>query len=129
MNQLNSRCTRKSQKSNYFVTPANGARKVDTSGGSIHLGRITGSSSIHTSGGNISIDQGGNGVNAHTSGGSIKIGPSGGNVNADTSGGSISVYLPEKVAATVSAQLFFISLIVYLYSIQVNVCTFQDNFF
>ena len=84
---------------------------------------------IHTSGGNLFVSSSGGPVKADTSGGNIKILQAKGAIDADTSGGSIeaemietdnskdthvslhssggtiTVYLPEKIEATISAKL------------------------
>ncbi|MDT8427484.1 MAG: hypothetical protein RQ757_01815 [Pseudomonadales bacterium] len=69
-----------------------GSVRADTSGGSISIGRITqGNVLVDTSGGRITIlDVEGN-VEADTSGGNIDIGNVTGNVLADTSGGRITI--------------------------------------
>ena len=100
-----------------------------TSGGGINVEGSKGSVNIGSSGGNLFIGSSGAPVKAETSGGNIKIlqargfieaDTSGGNIeaemiiddknadthiNLDSSGGSITLYIPEPLAASVSATL------------------------
>ena len=65
---------------------------LDTGGGSIEVGDVSGDIMADTSGGSISVGNVASGnVSADTSGGSINIGNVGGDVYADTAGGSIRV--------------------------------------
>ncbi|HAG73348.1 MAG TPA: hypothetical protein DCL66_14215 [Gammaproteobacteria bacterium] len=65
---------------------------VDTSGGSIQIGKISGGDvKADTSGGSIDIQDVDGNVEADTSGGRITIGNVTGDVIADTSGGGISI--------------------------------------
>ena len=65
--------------------------KADTSGGSIEIRGATGDVEADTSGGNITIGDVVGEVIADTSGGRIKIGDVQGDIEADTSGGNIEV--------------------------------------
>ena len=111
------------------VAHAKGDVHVDTSGGSIILDGSDGNVRADTAGGSIQIDNTAGTVVADTSGGSITITRSRGAIKADTSGGHISaelieddpavdtsielstnggkltVYLPEKLKASISARL------------------------
>ncbi len=64
---------------------------ADTSGGRIEIGNVEGDVEADTSGGSIEIGDVTGSVVADTSGGSIRIGDVGGDMVADTSGGSIEV--------------------------------------
>lgn len=65
---------------------------ADTSGGRIEVGKVTmGDVVVDTSGGRIEIDDVDGDVSADTSGGSIDIGNVTGDVEADTSGGNIRI--------------------------------------
>jgi len=65
---------------------------LNTGGGSITVGDISGEIKVDTSGGSISIGDVAKGnVDANTSGGSINVGNVGGNLKVNTSGGSISL--------------------------------------
>ncbi len=69
-----------------------GEVEADTSGGNIDIGIVTGGDvNADTSGGNISVRGATGDVNADTSGGNITIGDVTGNVLADTSGGRIRI--------------------------------------
>lgn len=65
--------------------------KADTSGGSIEVRGATGDVEVDTSGGNITIGDVVGQVMADTSGGRIRIGDVQGDIEADTSGGNIEV--------------------------------------
>jgi len=65
--------------------------KADTSGGNIEVRGATGDVEVDTSGGNITIGDVTGQVVADTSGGRIRIGDVQGGIEADTSGGSIEV--------------------------------------
>jgi DUF4097 and DUF4098 domain-containing protein YvlB len=65
--------------------------KADTSGGSIEVRGATGDVEVDTSGGNITIGDVMGEVIADTSGGRIRIGDVQGGIEADTSGGNIEV--------------------------------------
>ncbi|MFT4817401.1 MAG: DUF4097 and DUF4098 domain-containing protein YvlB [Pseudohongiellaceae bacterium] len=71
------------------VTGAN--VRADTSGGSIEIEKVDGDIIADTSGGNINIGDATGNVQADTSGGRIEIGNVQGDIDADTSGGNISV--------------------------------------
>ena len=74
------------------VGPISGNVRADTSGGSIEIDDVTGGDvAVDTSGGRIRINNVDGSVVADTSGGSINIGNVTGDVEADTSGGSIDV--------------------------------------
>jgi DUF4097 and DUF4098 domain-containing protein YvlB len=62
-----------------------------TSGGDIETGRLGGESTLKTSGGGIKVAGGSGKLIAHTSGGSIDIGDVSGAVEAKTSGGDITL--------------------------------------
>lgn len=62
-----------------------------TSGGDIETGRLGGEATLKTSGGSINVAGGSGKLLAHTSGGSIKIGDVSGPVEAKTSGGDIDL--------------------------------------
>lgn len=76
---------------NIAVDNLDGRVKLNTSGGNLSLGRISGEVDAHTSGGNISLDGAGGNVVVNTSGGNISLGRVSGTVRATTSGGNISV--------------------------------------
>ncbi len=114
---------------NISIGMTDGDVDADTSGGSIKVEGCKGKVIVKTSGGNLSVRSSEGPVRAKTSGGNIEILQTKGAIDADTSGGSIvaemvetdkrkdthvnlhssggsiSVYLPEKVEATVSANL------------------------
>ncbi|MEX2469908.1 MAG: DUF4097 family beta strand repeat-containing protein [Pseudohongiellaceae bacterium] len=74
------------------VGPISGDVYADTSGGSIEIDEVTGGDvEVDTSGGRIRIGNVDGSVIADTSGGSINIGNVTGYVEADTSGGSITI--------------------------------------
>jgi len=74
-----------------------------SSGGSIHVGSLTGDVDLRTSGGSLTIDDLDGSVTGRTSGGSIHIGAVSGDVEASTSGGSITVGAADgRVRATTS---------------------------
>ncbi|MGH7597216.1 MAG: DUF4097 family beta strand repeat-containing protein [bacterium] len=68
-----------------------GEARVETSGGSLTLGRIEGPVDANTSGGSIELRQAKGKVLARTSGGGITLGEVSGEVDVETSGGSIEV--------------------------------------
>jgi DUF4097 and DUF4098 domain-containing protein YvlB len=68
-----------------------GTTEAHTSGGSIKTGNLTGAAMLKTSGGSITIEGGRANIDAGTSGGSITIGDTDGTVEAHTSGGSITI--------------------------------------
>lgn len=74
------------------VDDINGAVKVDTSGGKINIGNVTGGD-VHadTSGGNVEIGNATGTVFANTSGGNIEVGDVKGDLTVDTSGGNIRI--------------------------------------
>jgi hypothetical protein len=108
---------------------ADGNVYADTSGGSVRVKGSKGKVVIKSSGGSLFVDSSGGPVKADTSGGSIKIMQAKGAIDAETSGGSIeaemietnnskdthvklhssggrlTVYLPDTIEATVSANL------------------------
>ncbi len=74
------------------VEDISGEVEVDTSGGNLEIGMVTGGDvDAHTSGGRITIEGVDGNVDANTSGGNIDIGNVSGNVSADTSGGRIEI--------------------------------------
>ncbi len=114
---------------NINIDMTEGDVNANTSGGSIMVSGSRGEIDIKTSGGNLSVDSSGGPVRAKTSGGSIRIRQARGAIDARTSGGAIeaemvetdnskdthvilhssggtlTVYLPETVEATVSADI------------------------
>lgn len=86
---------------NISVDDMDGRVKLNTSGGNLSLGRITGQVDAHTSGGNVSLDGSNANVVVNTSGGNIKLGRVGGTVRATTSGGNISV---DEVNGEITAK-------------------------
>lgn len=62
---------------------------IDTSGGSIHVAKITGPSRLDTSGGGIRVEDLQGDLDANTSGGSIDLRDVKGKVRVETSGGGI----------------------------------------
>lgn len=68
-----------------------GTTDVRTSGGSISTGRLGGTAMLKTSGGSIRVGGANGDLEARSSGGSITIGETMGRVNAHTSGGSIKL--------------------------------------
>lgn len=78
-----------------------GTTEARTSGGSIRTGRLAGLANLRTSGGSITVDGAQGTLAAHTSGGSINIGDTTGPVEARTSGGSIKL---ARVAGEVTAR-------------------------
>jgi DUF4097 and DUF4098 domain-containing protein YvlB len=73
------------------VGDLSGQVRVRTSGGSLDIGRVEGSVDGHTSGGSITV-RGARGRSLlRTSGGSIRLDEVNGDVDAETSGGSITV--------------------------------------
>ena len=74
------------------VGDMSGVIKAETSGGSIKIGNIgKGQVNVDTSGGSIKIGDVNGDVEAYTSGGSITVGNVSGKMSLDTSGGSIKV--------------------------------------
>ncbi len=73
------------------VGPLTGNVRADTSGGGITIGPVTGEVYADTSGGHIEIDNVEGSVTADTSGGRILIGDVSGDASADTSGGNIEI--------------------------------------
>ncbi len=86
---------------NIAVDDLDGRVKLNTSGGNLALGRISGEVDAHTSGGNISLDGSDANVIVNTSGGNISLGRVGGTVRATTSGGNISV---DEVNGEITAK-------------------------
>ncbi len=111
------------------VGMSQGNVKADTSGGQIRVEGAKGNVNINSSGGNLYVGESGGYVKADTSGGNITIKKAKGYIEADTSGGSIeaemietdnskdthvdldssggtiTLYLPENIKASVSANL------------------------
>jgi hypothetical protein len=73
------------------VTDLIGSSDLNTSGGSITIGKVDGPVNAKTSGGSIKVQEARGHILAHTSGGSIFIGETAGSVNAKTSGGGITL--------------------------------------
>ena len=70
--------------------PSNVSSELRTSGGSIRIGDLNGSTQdFQTSGGSLSIENVSSNIDGRTSGGSINLRNSQGNINLRTSGGSI----------------------------------------
>jgi DUF4097 and DUF4098 domain-containing protein YvlB len=76
---------------NVSVEDLDGEANVETAGGNLSFGRVTGKISAETAGGNISVEGSEGDVSVETSGGGIKLGRVGGKVEASTSGGNITV--------------------------------------
>lgn len=73
------------------LSDVGGTTEARTSGGSIKTGNLTGPATLKTSGGSITIEGGRANIHAGTSGGSINIGDTDGTIEARTSGGSITI--------------------------------------
>ncbi len=86
---------------NIAVEDLDGRVKLNTAGGNLSIGRVTGEVDAQTSGGNISVDGSNADVAVNTSGGNIRLGQVGGIVRATTSGGNISV---EEVNGDINAR-------------------------
>ena len=71
--------------------PANFSVDLDTSGGDISAGNLTGTVKADTSGGDLTFDRIHGDINADTSGGDIKATTCDGTIKLDTSGGRIEV--------------------------------------
>ena len=93
------------------VEGSNGSVNIKSSGGNLFVASSGGSVKAKTSGGNIQILQARGFIEADTSGGKIEaemivedknIDT---HVNLDTSGGSITLYISDRLAASVSAEL------------------------
>jgi hypothetical protein len=83
---------RQRTEAKYTITvPARFNADVKTSGGSIALSGLEGSTKAHTAGGSIKIAGIRGQVDAHTSGGSIKVNECTGPIAVKTSGGSIDI--------------------------------------
>jgi hypothetical protein len=78
-----------------------GTTEAHTSGGGIKAGKLAGKSNLYTSGGGIRIAGATSEVIAHTSGGGIEVGDTTGNVEVKTSGGSITL---SRVGGSVVAH-------------------------
>jgi DUF4097 and DUF4098 domain-containing protein YvlB len=76
---------------NVAVADLEGQAKVQTTGGSLDLGRISDEIQARTSGGNIKIQGGRKNVAAQTTGGSVMIGKVEGDLKVKSSGGNITV--------------------------------------
>ena len=74
-----------------ITVPAAFATDLNTSGGSITVGDLSGDADLRTSGGGIKLGKMGGSVDARTSGGSISLDEARGSVELKTSGGNISV--------------------------------------
>lgn len=86
---------------NIRVDDLDGRAKMNTAGGNLSIGRVSGEVDGRTSGGNISVDGSNANVVVNTSGGNIRIGQVGGVVRATTSGGNISL---DEVSGEINAQ-------------------------
>ena len=71
------------------TVPASFATDLNTSGGSITVGDLTGKVRARTSGGDIKLGKMANDIDARTSGGSVSLDEGNGRVNLSTSGGDI----------------------------------------
>lgn len=71
--------------------PASFATQLNTSGGAIAVGNLSGKAELRTSGGAIKLGRMGGPVDARTSGGAISLDEAKGPVELKTSGGNISV--------------------------------------
>ncbi|TQV72089.1 DUF4097 domain-containing protein [Aliikangiella marina] len=93
------------------VEGAGGKVRVESSGGSLYVGSSGGPVYADTAGGSIKIYKARGAINAETSGGSIVAemietdNSKDQSVSLDSSGGDLTIYLPETIAATVSASL------------------------
>lgn len=93
------------------VEGSKGSVDIDSSGGSLFVGSSGGPVKAETSGGNIKILQAKGFIEADTSGGKIEAEMILADKNADThvtlesAGGSITLFIPKKLAASVSATL------------------------
>ena len=80
--------------------PAEFNLNVNTSGGDIKYGGISGQAELNTSGGNVWGEKFMGFLNISTSGGDISLIGSDTKINAETSGGDIVVKLPEEFKAS-----------------------------
>lgn len=93
------------------LTKIGGALDASTSGGDISGRSIAGSASVSTSGGSIELADVKGGVEGKTAGGDIEVEITltdfSGNHNIDlrTAGGEITLYIPEKLPATIRAEI------------------------
>jgi hypothetical protein len=83
------------------IQKLSGEQDVNTSGGSINIEEISGNTKARTSGGSINVKQYQGKLDANTSGGSISMSNSRGDLSVNTSGGSINL---EDVAGNVVAN-------------------------
>jgi hypothetical protein len=74
-----------------IVVPASFSTNLNTSGGAISVGDLSGKADLRTSGGAIKLGKMGGPVDARTSGGSISLDEARGPVELKTSGGNLSV--------------------------------------
>ena len=81
-----------------------GRAELNTSGGDVWGEKFSGRLEISTSGGDISLIGSNTKIDAHTSGGDIKLDYTGENkgINLNTSGGDIVVKLPENFNASIN---------------------------
>jgi DUF4097 and DUF4098 domain-containing protein YvlB len=82
------------------VADLQGWAVVETSGGNLKLGAVTGSVKAHTSGGHITLGETGGDAEVYSSGGDLHLGEIWGNLVAHTSGGHITL---ERNRGTVKA--------------------------
>jgi len=75
--------------------------KLDTSGGDVDLGDLTGNANVHTSGGDIKIAHINGEVFARTSGGDLHVASATGTANIHTSGGDVEI---ESAGGTLEAK-------------------------
>ena len=86
---------------NIAVDDLDGQAKVQTSGGNLDFGVITGEIDARTSGGNIKIKGGGKNVKVQTTGGSVAIGNVDGDLAVKSSGGNLTL---EHIKGAIEAQ-------------------------
>lgn len=86
---------------NVAVDDLDGRAKVQTSGGSLDFGAITGEIDARTSGGNVKIKGGGKNATVQTSGGSVMIGNVDGDLAVKSSGGNLTM---EHIKGAIEAQ-------------------------
>jgi DUF4097 and DUF4098 domain-containing protein YvlB len=76
---------------NIDLADLDGMAKLQTTGGTLNLGAITGEVRARTAGGNIKIKGAKSNVDLQTTGGSLSIGNVEGNLTAKTAGGNIAI--------------------------------------
>jgi len=73
-----------------IIVPKQVSSNLQTSGGSIHISKLTGAQDIKTSGGSLTIEDVSGNIKGKTSGGSINVSNANDNIELSTSGGSIT---------------------------------------